>query len=356
MSGGITPCDGPVELAGLTTFCVGGPAGCFVEATTQDDLTDAVRAADASSEPVFVLSGGSNVLVGDAGFPGTVVHVATQGWGVDETTDDEVSIWAAAGEVTDALVAACVEERWAGLEALSGIPGLIGAAPVQNIGAYGAEIAQAVAGVLAWDRQTGQERYFSADECGFAYRDSVFKQSRPPSQATSRYVVLRVQLRLQRSPLGRLVAYAELAQLLGAKLGAQVPLAEMRAAVLELRRGKSMVVQADDPDSHSAGSFFTNPILTSQDAARLPQDAPRYPQPGGYVKTSAAWLIEQAGFPKGYGTGPARLSSKHTLALTNQGGATAADIVALARTVQAGVQAHFGVTLEPEPVLVGVDL
>jgi len=333
-------------MADLTTFGVGGPAGTLIDASTTEELIDAVRSADASGQPLFVLSGGSNVLVGDAGFDGTVVRItggtAGPGW-----------VWA--GVRLDDLVVWSIDEGRAGLEALSGIPGLVGAAPVQNVGAYGAEITQVVQAVRVWDRLENNQITLSSPECGFAYRDSVFKQSRRPGEATGRYVVLSVLFDLPESSLSAPIAYGELAKALDVELGARAPLGDVRDAVLDLRRSKGMVVDPADPDTHSAGSFFTNPLLDEAVAAALPLDAPRFPQPDGRIKTSAAWLIEHAGFSKGYGHGPARLSSKHVLALTNQGGATAADIIALAGTIQSGVQAKFGVALEPEPVMVGVD-
>ena len=333
-------------MADFTTFGVGGPAGTLVEVSTADELIDAVRSADASHQPLFVLSGGSNVLIGDGGFPGTVVRIAggTVGTG-----------WVWAGARLDDLVTWSIDQGLAGLEALSGIPGLVGAAPVQNVGAYGAEIAQVVQAVRVWDRHENKQITLSAPECGFAYRDSVFKRSRRPGEATGRYVVLSVLFELPESSLSAPIAYGELAKALDVELGARVPLGDVRDAVLGLRRSKGMVIDPADPDTHSAGSFFTNPIMDEATASGLPSDAPRFPQPDGRVKTSAAWLIDRAGFGKGYGHGPARLSSKHVLALTNQGGAMAADIVALARDVQAGVQAMFGVALDPEPVLIGVE-
>jgi len=335
-----------MNIADFTTFGVGGPAGTLVEASSVTELVDAVRSADAAKVPVFVLSGGSNVLVGDAGFDGTVVHVTggTPGPG-----------WVWAGVTLDDLVVWAIEHGLSGLEALSGIPGLVGAAPVQNVGAYGAEIAQVVQAVRAWDRLVGEQITLSAPECGFAYRDSLFKRSRRPGDATGRYVVLEVLFDLPESPLSAPIAYAELAKALGVEMGDRAPLRDVRQAVLALRRSKGMVFDPDDPDTHGAGSFFTNPILTAADAERLPLSAPRYPQPDGRVKTSAAWLIENAGFTKGYGDGPARLSSKHVLALTNRGGATANDVLSLAHQIQDVVHVRFGVTLTPEPTLVGVE-
>jgi len=227
---------------------------------------------------------------------------------------------------------------------------------VQNVGAYGAEIASVVEKVRVWDRRDSQLRLISTAECGFGYRDSIFKQSRNSGQATGRFVVLEVLLQLSRGALSAPIAYAELAKALSVEVGQSVPLADARAAVLELRQQKGMVYDAQKPDSHGAGSFFTNPVVSAEQAGQLPTAAPVYQQMDGSVKTSAAWLIEQAGFGKGFGEGSARLSSKHCLALTNQGGATADEVIALAITVRDGVQARFGITLEPEPVLIGLAL
>lgn len=343
-------------LSGWTTFGIGGPAGQFTQATSIDELVNATRFADATNQPLFVLSGGSNVLVGDDGFPGLVVRVANRGIKVFGGNSQTVMVQLGAGEPMDAFIAQAVEDGWSGLEMLSGIPGLAGAAPVQNIGAYGAQIADAMVAVLAWDRAESELVSLTASECRFGYRDSIFKQSRQPGQATGRHIILAVQVRLTASPLSAPIAYGELAEALSVQLGDQAPLADVRQAVLGLRRGKGMVVSPDDPDSHSAGSFFTNPWLSPAQAAQLPADAPRFKQPNGDFKTSAAWLIERAGFPKGFGTGPARLSSKHTLALTNQGGASAVDIAALANLIVKGVNERFGVRLQPEPTLVGCEI
>ena len=342
-------------LAARTTFGIGGSAAHFVEAASSADLVGAVRSADSRGEPVFVLSGGSNVLIGDALFPGTVIHVANLGRR-QEASAGSITLTVSAGETMDQIVALAIDQKWAGLEALSGIPGLVGAAPVQNIGAYGSEIGPLVHSLTVWDRHLNQTRTLSGPACCFSYRDSVMKQSREPGQATGRYVVLEVRLRLTPSAMSGPIAYTELARTLDVPLGGRVPLADVRAAVLQLRRSKGMIVDATDKDSCSAGSFFTNPVLSPEVAAGLPPEAPRYAQPDGSVKTSAAWLIDHAGFPKGFGTGPAKLSTKHTLAITNRGGATAEDVVALARQIRAGVNAKFGITLEPEPVLVGVTL
>jgi UDP-N-acetylmuramate dehydrogenase len=243
-----------------------------------------------------------------------------------------------------------VEREWSGIEALAGIPGLVGATPIQNVGAYGAEVAQVIASVETIDRSTGRRARFAAADCGFGYRHSRFKAE------PGRYLVLAVTFQLPPGSLSAPIRYAELARALGVELGERVPASAVREAVLGLRAGKGMVLDADDHDTWSAGSFFTNPILTAEDAERLPADAPRFPADDGMIKTGAAWLIDHAGFGKGYGTPPATLSTKHVLALTNRGGASAADLIALAREVRAGVRATYGIELVPEPVLVGCSL
>ena len=336
-------------LADYTTFRIGGPADALIVARTEDELVDAVREADFQSTPLLIVSGGSNMLVADEGFRGTAVVVATQGIEASPS-HGEVRLKVAAGEVWDSLVSHTVDQDWAGLEMLSGIPGLAGAAPIQNIGAYGAEAAFVITEVRAFDRQTSRIVYFTSNDCHFGYRTSVFKQQQ------GRYIVLTVTLHLRIDRLSTPIAYAELAHHLGVEIGARVPLADARRTVLELRRGKGMVLNESDHDTWSAGSFFTNPIISADVAACLPPDAPRFPQLDGTIKTSAAWLIDHAGFHKGYGTPPATLSTKHVLALTNRGGATASDILALACTIRDGVRARYGITLEPEPLLVGLSL
>jgi UDP-N-acetylmuramate dehydrogenase len=336
-----------VPFAGLTTLRLGGPARRLVVAETDEEVVDVVRDADARGEPLLVLGGGSNLVVADEGFDGTVLQVATRG--VASAPLAEHALQIEAGVDWDHVVRLAIDEGYAGVEALSGIPGLVGAAPIQNIGAYGQEIAQTVGWVRALDRSTGDVVLLGGLQCEFAYRDSLFKRSK-------RYVVLAVALALEHSRLGTPVRYAELAGRLGVEVGDRVPAADVRAAVLELRRGKGMVLDAGDHDTWSAGSFFTNPLLPAEQAARLPEAAPCWPAADGRVKTSAAWLIEQAGFAKGYGSGAARISTKHTLALTNRGSATTADLLALAREIRAGVLDRFGVELLNEPDLVGVEL
>jgi UDP-N-acetylmuramate dehydrogenase len=340
----------PALLADLTTLRLGGPARTHVEATTTDELVAAVRDADAAGEPVLLVAGGSNLVVADEGFPGTVVRIATRGVRVEEDTCGGAMVTVAAGESWDDLVARAVRSGWIGVEALSGIPGSVGATPVQNVGAYGQEVAQTVASVRCWDRREGAVRTFFAADCGFGYRTSRFKRD------PGRFLVLEVTFQLRLGDLGAPVRYGELSRALGVEPGGRAPVAEVRAAVLKLRAGKGMVLDPEDHDSWSAGSFFTNPVLAPELAQRLPEDAPRWEQPDGTVKTSAAWLIERSGFAKGYGDGRVRLSTKHTLALTNRGGATTVDLLALAAEIQAGVLEKFGVWLENEPVLVGCAL
>ena len=349
---------GEVRLAGYTTLRLGGPARAFAEARTEPDVVSAVRCADAAGVPVLVLGGGSNLVVADEGFPGTVVHVATRGVEIRRDRDD-VLLTAAAGEDWDAIVARCVAGGLAGVECLAGIPGLAGATPIQNVGAYGQDVAQTVTAVRAFDRAAGDVVTLDAAACGFGYRTSMFKRG------PGRFVVLEVTFNLSPERLSRPIRYAELASSLGVAAGQRVPLGEVRDAVLDLRRGKAMVLDPADPDTSSAGSFFTNPVLGPDQFAafeavvrrRLGPGAaiPRFPAPGG-VKVPAAWLIERAGFRKGYAAWGARISSRHTLALTNPGGATAAGLVALAREIRDAVRDAFGVTLVPEPVLVGVHL
>lgn len=337
-------------LAAHTTLRVGGPARDLVEVTTTNELVEVVRALDAAGEPVLVLGGGSNLLVGDAGFDGTVVLVATRGIDDDVASCSGAVLTVAAGEPWDPFVALTVERGFGGLEAMSGIPGSVGATPIQNVGAYGAEVGQLITTVRTLDRSTGKVRTLFAVECGFGYRTSVFKQH------PGRYLVLEVTFQLKLGSLSAPVRYPELARVLGVEVGSRAPATDVREAVLALRRSKGMVLDDVDPDTWSAGSFFTNPVLDDAAAAALPEGAPRYAQPDGRTKTSAAWLIEHAGFGRGWGDGPARVSTKHSLALTNRGTARAEDVLGLARQVRSGVAQAFGIVLEPEPVLVGCSL
>ncbi|WP_442973826.1 UDP-N-acetylmuramate dehydrogenase [Saccharothrix sp. ST-888] len=338
-------------LAPLTTLRLGGPARRLVTATTDAEVIATVREADEAGQPLLVIGGGSNLVIGDAGFEGTVLRIATAGFELDGTT-----LELAAGEVWADAVARTVDKGLAGIEFLAGIPGSAGATPVQNVGAYGQEVAGSITEVVAYDREAGETVTLDRDECRFSYRHSRFKAQ------PDRYVVLRVRFALedaagQSSP----VKYAEVARTLGVEAEQRVDLRTAYETVLRLRAGKGMVLDPADHDTWSAGSFFTNPILTADQfaafLARLDgRTAPAYPAPDGCTKTSAAWLIDQAGFGKGWGTGRATLSTKHTLALTNRGGATTEDLLALARAIRAGVLDAFGVELVNEPVMVGISL
>ena len=364
-------------LAGYTTLGVGGPARGFVSADTERSLIGAVRSADKAGEPVLLIGSGSNLVIADAGFPGTVIHVNTRGLTFVDAGDGAVDITVAAGADWDDVVAATVAEGLAGLEPLSGIPGRAGATPIQNVGAYGREVAEIITAVRVYDRQEDQIRIIPNESCRFSYRTSLFKSGRPEalvslpggtrSQAAGqpRYVVLDVTFRLARQPLSAPVRYAELAAELGVEMGEQAAVSEVRAAVIKIRSRKGMVLNPGDPDTRSAGSFFTNPVITAGEFAGVESAAtargvgpvPHFPAGEGRVKVPAAWLIERSGFAKGYGApGRARVSSKHTLALVNAGEATTADLLALAREIVSGVQAAYGVTLTPEPILIGVTL
>jgi UDP-N-acetylmuramate dehydrogenase len=361
------------DLADHTTLGLGGPAKTFVPVTTEAGLIDAVRDADTAGEPVLLIGGGSNLVIADDGFPGTVIAIATRGVRYAPEGDGRVAMTAAAGEDWDDVVAGAVAQGLAGLECLSGIPGRSGATPIQNVGAYGQEVAEAITTVRVFDRLNNKISIIPNEQCRFSYRNSMFKargpqeglggRAVPPGE--SRYVVLDVTFGLARESLSMPVKYAELASELGVRMGERAAVGEVRSAVLKIRARKGMVLNPGDPDSRSAGSFFTNPVLSAGEFARLEAAAgeagagpvPRYDGGDGRVKVPAAWLIEHAGFGKGYGApGRARVSSKHTLALVNAGGATTADLLALAREIRAGVHAAFAVTLDPEPTLVGVTL
>jgi UDP-N-acetylmuramate dehydrogenase len=332
-----------VRLSELTTLRLGGPAGRYVEASTDEEVVEVVRAG----EPLLILAGGSNLVVADEGFPGTVLRIATRG-----VTREDATLAVAAGEPWDPLVARCVADGLEGVECLAGIPGSVGATPIQNVGAYGQEVAETIVGVRVLDRASGIVEELTPADCGFTYRSSAFKRE------PGRWVVLGVRFALKASELSAPIRYAELARALDVELGDRAPLAEVRDAVLALRRRKGMVLDPSDPDTVSAGSFFTNPILEANQfaalQARVDVAPPAWPDADGRVKTSAAWLIERAGFRRGYGDPDGiAISAKHTLALTNRGHGTTAQLVALAREIAAGVHDAFGVELTPEPVLVG---
>ncbi|RNE56645.1 UDP-N-acetylmuramate dehydrogenase [Cryobacterium tepidiphilum] len=375
----------PVALSELTTMRVGGVPAAMLEPGSEQGLVDAALAVWADGGEWMLLGGGSNTVAADEGFDGTVIRVVTQGierLPADGATDAAVRLRVQAGESWDGLVAHAVEQGWSGIEALSGIPGSVGAAPVQNIGAYGQELASSLVAIDFLEEESGELRRMEAAELALGYRTSALKQG-------LRGVVVAVELQLREAlasadgtPLGEPVAYPQLAGALGVQQGDRVPLADVRQSVLALRASKGMVLDAADSDTWSAGSFFTNPIVTEGFARALPASAPRWPLgrelpdrvipleeyagvgpvPGAdnpmLVKLSAAWLIEAAGIARGFRLPGSRaaISSKHTLALTNTGGATADEVGQLARFVQGRVAAEFGIILQPEPVLVGLTL
>jgi UDP-N-acetylmuramate dehydrogenase len=337
-------------LSNFTTLKVGGPAQKIVHAHTEDELVEFVKAADKAGEQVLILGGGSNLLISDAGFAGTVIRVESKGNALDYDACSGGMIEVSAGEDWDKFVALTIEKGFADLESLSGIPGTIGGAPIQNIGAYGHEVSETIARVKAYDRTKGEITTFTNEQCRFSYRNSVFKAE------AGRYVILNVTFQLRKGEQSLPITYAELAKFLSIKIGDRAPVVEVRKAVLQLRGRKGMLIDAGDVNSNSAGSFFVNPILNKEIADKLPADAPRWPQTDGRVKTSAAWLMEHAGVSKGEKLAGAQISSKHVLALTNSGDATAGDIVELAKMARAKVFEKFGVKLEAEVQLVGLDL
>jgi UDP-N-acetylmuramate dehydrogenase len=330
---------------------VGGPARFFVEASDEATARAALDWARARGLPVHVLGGGSNLVVADGGVEGLVLKIALRGVET-RPANGVVELTAAAGECWDELVRQSVERGWAGLECLSGIPGLVGATPMQNVGAYGQEVAETVSVVRALDTTSGQSVEFANRECRFGYRDSRFRSSEP-----GRYVVLSVTYRLR--PDGApSVRYADVEKELSRRGGARPSLADVRDSVLAIRRAKSMVLDPQDVNRRSCGSFFMNPIVPGADVAAVERRAgdpsmPRWPLPDGRVKLSAAWLIERAGFTRGATEGPVGLSTRHTLAIVAHDGARASDVVAFARRLQAGVEQRFGVRLAPEPVFWG---
>ena len=340
-----------VALAPLTTFGIGGPARYFVDAPSENVVLSTIQFAKDQNLPVFVLGGGSNLLVADHGFPGLVMKIGLTGidW---ETNRDKAVVRAGAGEEWDRLVGLCVDRDLAGVECLSGIPGSVGGTPVQNVGAYGQEVSEVLVSVRAYDRQTDSIVELSREDCRFTYRSSLFN-----TIAKDRYIVLQVTYSLTKHG-NPAIRYPDVQREFESRVGYPL-LGEVRAAVRRIRARKAMLLVEGDPDCRSAGSFFKNPIVTEQQFAELQVVAgpavPRYPAGPGRVKTAAAWLIEHAGFSKGYSLGPAALSSKHTLALVNKGGATAEDILRLAREIRGRVETNFGIRLVPEPVFLGFD-
>jgi len=334
------------DLSDFTSLHVGGPARNFVEVATEAEIIAALEAAGDS--PVLIIGGGTNMLISDAGFEGTVIRISNSQVNEEIDACSGATLTIGAGENWDEFVASTVERGFAGLETLSGIPGTVGAAPIQNIGAYGHEVGEFITRVRTYDRQAKELKTFTNSECNFTYRNSIFK-SEP-----GRYVVLDVGFQIRLGELSDPITYLELAKKLGVEVGERVPVKKVRETVLALRSAKGMLLSPTDKDSWSAGSFFTNPIVSQAVADQLPQDAPRWPISDGQVKTSAAWLIQQSGIQKGQSHGGAKVSTKHVLALTNSGNATAAEITELAKIASAAVKAKFGIELQPEVNLVGI--
>ena len=337
------------NLSELTTLHVGGPATKIVRATTETQLIEEIAKADEAKTPLLVIGGGSNILVSDAGFAGTVIVVETTGNSYEIDACSGGMLQVAAGVNWDEFVAFTLEKNLANLESLSGIPGTVGAAPIQNIGAYGHDVSEVIARVRTYDREEKAVRTFTADQCEFAYRDSLFKRS------GDRFVILDVTFQLRRGEFSLPIKYKELADALGVELDAKVSTRELRETVLALRNKKGMLYDENN-QNWSAGSFFVNPIISAEQSAFLPEAAPRWPQADGTIKTSAAWLMEHAGVTKGESLGGAKISDRHVLALTNSGSATATELIELARSARARVQEKFGITLVPEVRAVGVDL
>ena len=344
-----------IPLAPFTTFEVGGPARYFVDAHTENEVTEAVAHAAERNLPLFVLGGGSNLLVSDNGWPGLVLKVSLAG--VEFEGDGQKMLFhAGAGESWDLLIALTVSKNCGGLECLSGIPGTVGGTPVQNVGAYGQEVSEGITRVRALEIATGKTMEMSNGDCGFAYRTSIFNTTH-----RNQYIVLEVSYRLLRSGEPK-IEYADLKKFFAATHSEKPTLQQVRDAVRSIRQSKAMLTVSGDEDCRSAGSFFKNPIVSQTEADRvqslaeqraLGKPLPRYPVPNDQVKLAAAWLVEQAGFPKGYGLGPVGISRKHALAIVNRGGATAKDIVALQDAIQKTVFDVWGVSLQPEPVFVG---
>ena len=343
-----------VPLAPLTTFKVGGPARYFVRAESDGEVRDAVHLAREKGLPLFILGGGSNLVIADAGFPGLVLQIAISGISQARENGD-VLFTAGAGEDWDHFVAYAVERNHGGIECLSGIPGTVGGTPVQNVGAYGQEVAETISSVRALDLESGEFREIDNRDSGFAYRTSIFNTS-----ARGRYVVVQVSFRLTPGAAPH-IEYADLKKFFAARNSAPT-LGETREAVRSIRRSKAMLIEEGDPDCRSAGSFFKNPMVTAADCERVnassaarSERVPQFTGAGGKQKISAAWLVEHAGFHRGYSRGAVGISSKHALAIINRGDATAAQIIALKNDIQRSVEDKFGIALQPEPVFVGFD-
>ena len=336
------------ELSKYTSFRVGGPASKIIQVSTETEIIAAIE--DAGDSPILIMGGGTNVLISDKGFDGTVIRISNNSVQSEVDACSGATLTIGAGEDWDTFVQTTIDRGFAGLETLSGIPGTVGAAPIQNIGAYGHEVAEFITRVRTYDRQEKALKTFTNSECQFSYRNSYFKAH------PGRYVVLEVQFQIRRREFSDPITYVELSKKLGIEPGEKAPVAATRAAVLELRASKGMLLKNDDHDSWSAGSFFTNPIISQQAADQLPNAAPKWPLNDGRVKVSAAWLIENSGIHKGDEVGGARISTKHVLALSNSGNATASDIAELAKRARNQVKEVFGITLEAEVNLVGVEI
>jgi UDP-N-acetylmuramate dehydrogenase len=342
-----------VALAPFTTLGVGGPARYFAEAHSEAEVIEAVEFGRSRQLPLFVLGGGSNLVIADKGFVGLVLKVAISNWSSSTPPRQNALFIASAGVNWDTLVAQTVDANCAGLECLSGIPGTVGGTPVQNVGAYGQEVSQTIREVRVLDLRSLQIQTLSNAECSFTYRSSIFNTTE-----RDRYIILQVSFALHQDGKPS-VRYADLQKFFASRTG-DPTLAEVRAAVHEIRHRKAMLIVPDDEDARSAGSFFKNPIVPQsffeELAARVESrglQLPSYPANDGFRKLPAAWLVEHAGFCKGYRKGAAGISRRHALAIVNRGGATAADIIALKDEIQAGVLNEFGIELQPEPVLVG---
>jgi UDP-N-acetylmuramate dehydrogenase len=346
-----------VPLGQFTTIGIGGPARFFFRAGSVDALRESLEWAAAGGIELFILGGGSNLLIADEGFDGLVIQIALDGV-IVQSEDRYVMVKAAAGEPWDPFVARAVRNRWAGIESLSGIPGSVGATPIQNVGAYGQDVSETIVRVEALDRHFGTVRWFTNAECHFGYRRSLFKNETP-----NRYIILSVVFRLEVGG-DAVVRYPELQRYLDDQGVVAGDLASVREAVLAIRRLKGMVLDAADPDTRSDGSFFMNPILQADAFIEFRRGAqslvgsdariPAFPAGDGSVKLSAAWLIEHAGFQKGFVHGNAGLSSKHTLAVINRGGATAREVLSLVRMIQRAVHQRFGIEIQPEPNFIGI--
>ena len=333
------------NLSNHTTLRVGGPANNFVRVSTEEEIITAIESA--GDQPILILGSGSNVLISDTGFPGTVIQIANNKVTAEVDACSGATLNIGAGENWDDFVKTTIDRGWAGLETLSGIPGTVGAAPIQNIGAYGHEVSEFVMRARTYDRQAKAIKTFTNQECEFSYRDSVFKKH------PGRYVVIEVQFNLRRGEMTSPITYAELAAELGIAVGEKADVIKTREAVLKIRGRKGMLLNDSDKDTFSAGSFFTNPIVSEN---LIPEGAPKYPQADGTFKTSAAWLIEQSGICKGQSFNGAAISGKHVLAITNADNAKASDIAALAMQVKDAVKLKFGIELVPEVNLVGLSL